>query len=250
MSQEMMRGIKMLEVHVNMRGKPGVLNLTLIMDGKNVILVDAGLPGQIAAIGEAMQQQAGLPLERITQIILTHHDIDHLGGVRELLSVLPGHVHVLAHSEEKAYIDGSKRPLKLAKLEDNLENLPEAMKAFYPTLKHSFENATVPVDKTLEHGDELPYCGGITVVFTPGHTLGHMSLYVKESKTLISGDALTVQDGVLHLAPEANNHDMSLCRQSMETLTNYNIESVICYHGGLYQNNVNERIAELANKML
>jgi glyoxylase-like metal-dependent hydrolase (beta-lactamase superfamily II) len=155
-------------------------------------------------------------------------------------------VRVLAHIEEKAYIDGTKRPLKLAKMEDNLESLPEAMKAFYPILKRSFENATAPVDEVLVDGDVLPYCGGIVVVFTPGHTLGHLSLYVKESKTLIAGDALGVENGVLNIAPVANNHDMNLCRQSMRTLTHYDIETVICYHGGLYQGDVNQRIATLA----
>lgn len=247
MSQEMKRGVNMLEVHVNMMGREGVLHPTLIVDGENVILVDTGLPGQLATIREAMQQQTGIAFERINQVILTHHDIDHLGGLRELLKELPS-VHVLAHTQEKAYIEGQKRPLKLAKMEDNLENLPEATKSFYPILKRSFENATAPVNETVEGGEELPYCGGIIVVFTPGHTLGHMSLYVKETKTLIAGDALTIQEGNgLDLAPAANNHDMGLCRQSMKTLMGYDIEAVICYHGGLYQGNVNQRIAELAN---
>lgn len=247
MSQEMMRGVKMLEVHVNMMGRAGVLHPTLIVDGENVILVDTGLPGQLDTIREAMQQQASVPFDKISQVILTHHDIDHLGGLRELLQALPG-VRVLAHSAEKEYINGSKRPLKLAKMEANLDALPEATKAFYPTFKRSFENAAnVPIDQPLEHGDELPYCGGITVVFTPGHTLGHMSLYIKETKTLIAGDALGVQEGVLDIAPAANNHDIALCKQSMKTLTGYDIEAVICYHGGLYQGNVNQRIAELAD---
>src|SRR4051812_15146137 len=128
MDQKITYGLKMLEVSVNMMGRAGVLHPTLIVDGENVILVDAGLPGQLAPIREAMQQQAGVAFERITQVILTHHDIDHLGGLRELLSELPGRVRVLAHIEEKPYIDGTKRPLKLAKMEDNLENLPETMK--------------------------------------------------------------------------------------------------------------------------
>ena len=247
MNQQATYTVKMLEVHVNMMGRAGVIHPTLIVDGENVILVDAGLPGQLAPIREAMQQQAGVSFGTINQVILTHHDIDHLGGLRELLSELPGRVRVLAHTEEKAYIEGEKRPLKLAKMEDNLDNLPEATKSIYPIMKRAFENATAPVDQTLSNGDVLPYCGGIIVIFTPGHTLGHISLYVKESKTLIAGDALCVEDGSLNIAPAANNHDMNLCKQSMKTLTNYDIETVICYHGGLYQGEANQRIAALAN---
>jgi glyoxylase-like metal-dependent hydrolase (beta-lactamase superfamily II) len=245
MNPETTQGVKMLEAPMNLTGRPGVIHPTLIFDHDTVILVDTGLPGQLAAMREAVQQ-AGIPFERINKIIITHHDIDHMGGLREMLKALPGPVSVLAHAEEKPYIEGDKRPLKLAKLEDNLSTLPEAMKALYEKFKSGFENATAPVNETLADGEELPYCGGITVIFTPGHTLGHICLYVKESKTLIAGDALSIQDGVLNIAPEANNYDLALCKQSTQKLTHYDIETVICYHGGLYQGDVNQRIAALA----
>jgi len=245
---ETTRFIKLLDVPVNTMGKPGVIHPTLIVDDETVILADSGYPGQLTPVREAMQQ-VGVPFERLTQVILTHHDIDHIGGLREILGELPGRVRVLAHAEEKAYIDGSKRPLKLAKMEANLEALPEAMKGFYPTFKRAFENATVPVDETLTDGDEIPLCGGIRVIFTPGHTLGHISLYARESKTLIAGDALCVEDGMLNIAPAANNYDLELCKRSMQTLANYDIETVFCYHGGLYQERPNQRIAALATEL-
>lgn len=240
-------GVKMLEVPVNMMGRAGLIHPTLIFDGETLILVDAGLPGQLAPIRDAMQQ-AGVSFEQLNKVVLTHHDIDHLGGMRDILSALPGQVRVLAHSEEKAYIEGEKRPLKLAQMEANLDSLPEDRKAFYPAFKRAFENVAVHVDETLSDGEELPYCGGIIVVFTPGHTLGHISLYVKESKTLIAGDALAVANGELNLSPAANNYDQDLCKQSMKKLAAYDIETVFCYHGGLYQGDANRRIAALAQE--
>jgi len=245
---ETTRFVKMLNVPVNMLGKPGIIHPTLIVDDETVILVDSGYPAQLAPLREAIWQ-AGVPFEKLNKVILTHHDIDHIGGLREILGELPGRVRVLAHAEEKAYIEGSKHPLKLAKMEANLDALPEAMKSFYPTFKRAFENATVPVDETLVDGDEIPCCGGIRVIFTPGHTLGHISLYARASKTLIAGDALCVEDGTLNIAPAANNYDPDLCKQSMKTLANYDIETVFCYHGGLYHERPNQRIAALANEV-
>jgi glyoxylase-like metal-dependent hydrolase (beta-lactamase superfamily II) len=245
MKAENRQFVKMLEVPVTMFGRPGVIYPTLIVDGETVVLVDSGYPGQLAPLQEAMRQE-GVPFEQLKRVILTHHDIDHLGGLREILSQLPGQVRVLAHADEKAYIQGDKRPLKLAKMEANLEALPEPMKSFYPTFKRAFENASVPVDETLTDGEELPLCGGITVVFTPGHTLGHISLYARESKTLIAGDELCVENGVLSLAPAANNYDTELCRQSLKKLARHDIQTVICYHGGAYEQEANRRIAELA----
>jgi glyoxylase-like metal-dependent hydrolase (beta-lactamase superfamily II) len=42
----------------------------------------------------------------------------------------------------------------------------------------------------LSDGDLLPVAGGLRVVHTPGHSPGHVSLLVEESRTLITGDAL------------------------------------------------------------
>ena len=102
------------------------------------------------------------------------------------------------------------------------------------------------VDKTLIDGEELPYCGGITVIHTPGHTPGHICLYLKEYKILIAGDALCIDDGLLMMAPQSTNYDMDLSIKSLKKLLNYDIQTVVCYHGGLYKDNANIRIKELA----
>ncbi|MFP3381467.1 MBL fold metallo-hydrolase, partial [Bacillus sp. SIMBA_069] len=53
------------------------------------------------------------------------------------------------------------------------------------------------VDYTLIDGQELPFCGGIRVIHTPGHTPGHISLYLKQSKILIAGDSMYSVNGIL-----------------------------------------------------
>ncbi|MGZ4164245.1 MAG: MBL fold metallo-hydrolase, partial [Tumebacillaceae bacterium] len=106
-----------------------------------------------------------------------------------------------------------------------------------------------PVDRTVVDGEELPYCGGIIVINTPGHTPGHISLYHKASKTLIAGDALIVEDGQFKISDPRYTFDVEESIRSAKKLTAYDIETVICYHGGIYRENVNQRIAELANKV-
>jgi len=39
-----------------------------------------------------------------------------------------------------------------------------------------------------------------------------------------------------------------LCIKSLKKLTEYDIETVICYHGGLYNRDVNQRISELSKE--
>ncbi|MDF2959561.1 MAG: hydrolase [Paenibacillus sp.] len=124
--------------------------------------------------------------------------------------------------------------------------VPEAWRQAFKAVLESPPKAGV--DRCLADGEELPYCGGITVIHTPGHTPGHISLYHKPSKTLIAADALIVADGQL-LGPHPQySLDIDTAVKSLKKLLHYDIEAVICYHSGLYRGNVNGRIAELANE--
>lgn len=241
-------GIFMLEISANVMGNPSTINPTLICQDDSVILVDTGFPGQLPQIREAIEKE-GIPFNKLNMIVLTHQDIDHVGNVSGIQKELAGRVKVLAHEEEKPYINGEKQPVKLAQLEGSLEHLPDNMKMIFEKLKAGFQSSRANVDVTLTDGEELPYCGGITVVYTPGHTPGHICLYLKREKILIAGDMLNIKEGVLVQAPPSNNFDMDLYKRSMEKLMKYDIESVICYHGGLYRADVNKRIAELARDL-
>jgi hypothetical protein len=46
---------------------------------------------------------------------------------------------------------------------------------------------------------------------------------------------------------DSSTFDIGLSKKSLKKLAEYDIEKVICYHGGLYKDKVNQRIEELAN---
>ncbi len=238
-------GVEMLEISGAVLGQPYKICPTLILDGNNALLVDAGYPGQHAKIREAIEK-AGVPFENLSQVILTHQDIDHIGGLSSILSDSPHRIEVLAHEEEKKYIQGDKQPHKLLQLEDHLNTKPAEAQAIYEKLRLAYQQSYVQVHRTVTDGEELPYLEGVVVIHTPGHTLGHVCLYIKKARILIAGDALEVEEGRLVPAPVTANYDMGLCRQSLKKLTAYDIQSVICYHGGLYQDQPLRRIIELA----
>ncbi|TLN09545.1 MBL fold metallo-hydrolase [bacterium] len=238
-------GLEMLEVKTEMFGTPRTIYMALLRDGDTALLVDTGYPGQFAAVRQAIEA-AGVALNRIHNAIITHHDIDHIGGLPGLRAALPQPPRVLAHEVEAAYIRGEKTPLKLAALEANLASLPQDRADFYQKLKSAFQASFTPVDETLADGQVLPWCGGVQVVHTPGHTLGHICLYLPQGKTLIAGDALTMQDGALARPNPAINYDTQMCGESLRKLARFDIETVVSYHGGLFRGDATRRIAELA----
>jgi glyoxylase-like metal-dependent hydrolase (beta-lactamase superfamily II) len=239
-------GLEMLEISANIIGMASFIYPTLIWDNDTAILADTGFPGQLPQIREAIER-AGVPFEKLSMVILTHHDIDHIGSAAGIIKELPDSVKILAHEVEEPYVNGEKIPIKLAQLEANLNSLPDEMKSIYEKLRAGFQSSKVNVDRTLKDGEELPYCGGISVIFTPGHTLGHICLYHKQSKTLIAGDILDIDGGKLVTAKPSTNFNMELNRKSLKKLASYDIDRVICYHGGLYTGEVKHRVNELAD---
>lgn len=238
------RGIEMFEISSLIMGAQSVIHPTLIMDDDGTtILVDTGFPGQLPLIRKAFED-AGASFEKLSVVILTHQDIDHIGNLAAIREELP-HIRVFAHGEEKPYIQGDKVPVKVARLEAQLPGLPEETKTIYHKLKVGFESCRTPVDRMLSDGEEFPYYGGITIIHTPGHTPGHICLYQQKSRTLIAGDALMVEDGTLVKTMVFTNDDPDLYAQSLKKLAAYDIEAVVCYHGGLYRGDAGKRIAEL-----
>lgn len=240
-------GIYMLEIVSDTMGKTTIINPTLIFNNDSLILVDTGFPGLFNQICEAIEKE-GLQFSKLNTIIFTHQDIDHIGNVFDILKKVPENIKTFSHEEEKAYINGEKTPVKLAKMESNLENSSDNIKILYKMLKAGFEKNKVNIDEILIDGQELPYCGGITVIHTPGHTPGHICLYFKHWKILIAGDIFCVRHNMLLRENQDFNFDNELNVKSIQKLMKYDIETVICYHGGIYNYNVNKRIAELANE--
>ena len=251
-------GIEMLEISAVLAGGPNVggasvIHPVLLWDEEDTILVDAGLPGQLPQIRESMEK-AGVPFARLSKVIITHHDMDHIGSLSAILHECAAmklqKVEVLAHEGEIPYIQAEQPPLRMVQIGAQLDAMPEErrgpMKALYENLKANYQNFKANVDKAVSDGEELPCCGGITVIYTPGHTLGHICLYLKRNKTLIAGDAMNVEGGLLVSAPLFTLYDKDLAAKSLKKLTQYDIETVICFHGGIYKDNPNQRIAELA----
>jgi len=231
--------IEMLEV----KGNNGTIYPVLLHDEQNLVLVDTGFPMQSGDIIRAMEE-LGFDAKEITGIILTHSDIDHIGGIKDFKK-LSNKIQVMAYVDEALYITGDKVPVKLAALESG--NVPEEKKQWHTMLKQGFAMSHTGIDRTLLDGEILPICGGVEIIATPGHTPGHMCLYCKDGNVLIAGDALNIKDGELIGPRPEMTYDMQLGLESVKKLENYDIDSVISYHGGLYTGDVKTALKEIVD---
>jgi glyoxylase-like metal-dependent hydrolase (beta-lactamase superfamily II) len=221
----------------------------LLWDPQDAVLVDAGLPGMAGKFVNAIKQ-AGVSLEKIGKVIITHHDLDHLGSLRDLQELAQNSFEVLAHADEVPYIQGEKIPVKLtpkmlAQMEEMMKGMPEENRKAMMGMGEVIAKQKLKVARAVGDGEELPCCGGIQIIYTPGHTPGHICLYHKASKTLIAGDLLFAEKGKLGPAPSLINADTSMAMASIEKISRYDVANVIAYHGGLFQDNPNQRLKEI-----
>jgi len=240
--------IEMLEVPIKLMGVEGTIYPTVIWDNEHVVLVDAGISDSLPLIKEAMSE-ADVPFDRIDTIIVTHQDIDHICGINSVVDEL-NDVIVLAHADDKPYIQGEKQILRLetSNIRERVKMLPhdEQIKVL-----DMFENTIVKVDEDLTNGEELDYAGGIMIIHTPGHTPGHICIYHEESRTLIVGDALNIEgDELVITHREAmSKKELEIIKIWLEKLSELNIENVIAYHAGLFNDKPNQKIRELLNSI-
>lgn len=196
----------------------------ILHDDNNLVLVDAGFPLDFEPLKNAINA-CGFEIKDINKIIITHQDIDHIGCVKELLNISPD-IEVMSYTDEAPYINGRTIPVKLAKM--------DAANPFYEQFKASFDNRRITINKELLNNEILPFCGGVEVIHTPGHTPGHICLYVKRDKIMICGDALNIVDGNLTGANPMHSDNASSAEQSAKKLLGYDVKIFVTYHGGIY----------------
>jgi glyoxylase-like metal-dependent hydrolase (beta-lactamase superfamily II) len=219
-------------------GRTSPLHLSLVLDETHgPTLIDTGLPGQEEAIAAALEE-AGVQVRDLERIILTHQDIDHVGSLHALARA--SGARVLAHTIEAPFIDGTQPP-RFARPEI-LAQRPE-----FRALVERFQ--WTAVDETLEDGARLDVAGGIQVIFTPGHTPGHVSLYLERSRTLIAGDALMAGEGRLSGPNPSATPDMETASRSVGKLATLDVQAIICYHGGLVRDDAGGQLRSTAEQL-
>jgi len=231
-----MNRIVALKTEMNFGDVKDAIYPVVLCDSSHRVLVDCGYIGSLPKIEEALRKNDIAP-ECITHMILTHQDHDHVGAAAAFKKKYPD-VTVMASAIEAAYISGAEKSLRLEQAEQFQKSLPPEQQAFgeaFCSLLRRVE--PVKIDYLLNAGDVLPFCGGCHVLATPGHTPGHISLYIPELETVIPGDAMALENGKPVIANPQFALDIEKAAASFEMLMSLLPKKIICYHGG--QLNIN-----------
>ncbi|MCC6148302.1 MAG: MBL fold metallo-hydrolase [Anaerolineaceae bacterium] len=206
---------------------------TLLWDEQNIILVDCGFIGSLTIIEKELSQH-GLSAERLTGLVLTHHDHDHMGAAAALKRVNPN-LKIYASQAEAPYISAEEKPLRLCQAEEMQKNLPPEQQDFGKVFCDMLRRVEpILVDELLHDGDNMGWCGGCRIIATPGHTPGHISLLMEKDWIVITGDAMALEDGKPVIANPQFTLDIEQAESSMNKLLSLKANAYYCYHGGAH----------------
>lgn len=149
------------------------VNCYLVEEEFTLTLVDAALPFSAKAILQTARK-IGKP---ITEIVLTHAHMDHVGALDAVKQAYP-----------KAVVNISARDARL--LAGDRRSLVDEPQS--PIKGGVTKNIKTKPDRLLKEGDRI---GSLQVVFSPGHTPGSISLLDVRNRSLIAGDALYTRGG-------------------------------------------------------
>ena len=158
-------------------------NLTLLRDGTNTVLFDAGSGANFmptaGRINDALAAIDVTP-EDITHVILTHGHPDHLWGVLDDFDdpAFPEATYLIGRAERDYWLDPS-----------TVDTIGPERQAFAAGALRYLGGIIDRLD-TFEDADEvLP---GVQAVLSPGHTPGHMCFELRDGSDglFLTGDAI------------------------------------------------------------
>ena len=170
------------------------VNTYLVRGDNKCLLIDTGWNTKQAFDSLKKQlDEIGIDFQNISEIVITHIHPDHYGLAGRLKSLSNAQLYL--HELEKDFI--KSRYVNMDELLQQLEQwlqvngVPASELSELQTASVQMKKFVdpVPPDITL-HGDETISIGSFSfkVLWTPGHSPGHISLYEPTQKILISGD--------------------------------------------------------------
>lgn len=190
-------------VHI-LEGTKG--SYSYLVMGQEPILVDTSMPGRENRILEALTHLGMTPAD-LAHIVLTHHDVDHIGNAKGLKYV--SGATLWASKEEIPYIHGDTKSPGVRRLINGLIKVDRPQ-----------------VDRILEEGQRI---GEVEVIPAPGHTEGHVCLRVDD--VLLAGDLVTTRKGKLKPSPGFLTRDKVSLARSIRSVGQLKFEWVCPAHG-------------------
>jgi len=209
------------------------VNVYLVRERDGWLLVDSGIETNACfdALSEGLAAH-GIRIEDIRSIVLTHMHPDHIGlasrlielsGARlimhraelqHLRAIMAGGPDVIDEGLQRAGVpEGLQRHVRIA-----IGMLRNSLQALEP-------DSILDGGETIDTGDEI-----YEVIWTPGHSPGHICIYARNGKLLFSGDHI-LTDITPNISWQPGRDTLDDFLESLRKLEPYDIDLILPSHG-------------------
>jgi glyoxylase-like metal-dependent hydrolase (beta-lactamase superfamily II) len=176
----------------------GSINVYLVRLADGYLLIDCGMGTE--ACFQALSRAAkavGAGWHDIREIVLTHVHPDHMGLAPRLLELTGARLSMHAHDAEylgeltqtERYLTWADGVMREAGVTGDI--IAKIRGSSNEIHKHFH---TLKPDRLLQGGEKIATSvGELEVLWTPGHSPGHVCLYGRERRVLFAGDQLLEQ---------------------------------------------------------
>jgi len=183
----------------------------LIKDDET-FMIDTGIPGLNKKIIKEINM-LDIDEKSIKNILITHHDIDHIGNAKKLQDITGA--ELWTSKEDAPYIVGDV----------NRKGIKRVVKIVL--------GGNIPVvNRTYSSKKDFKY---IDVIKTPGHTPGHVIFLY--GKILFSGDLFRIQKKSIGLVSSHMTWNMDELKKSLKILKDIDVDWICPSHGDPIKNN-------------
>lgn len=232
---------KIIPVQIEVPMDLKTINFYLVQTENRLMLIDAGYDTEECWNGlmDTLEQYQ-LSLHDLSEIVLTHNHIDHIGLVNRILKEHP--VPVYAHQKAIPRLKRNQAffEMRIEFFEQLYKEMGcgEAGERQVSKIKEAFEKnrdniiqaEITPLGKT--HG---PF----QVIEVPGHAPDQVAFYLEEEQVLIGGDLLIehISSNAIVEPDEQGNRLKTLIQHyaSLEKVANLNIQRVYSGHGRIIE---------------
>lgn len=204
-----------------------------LSDGDDAVtLVDTGLPVNVPTVREELAD-AGYAVEDIDRVLLTHYDLDHVGGLARLRGL---DAEVYMGAADVDLVRGDWNP-----------SWTHHKGVFHRLVRLLYTMEDYDL-RAVADGDTI---GGFTAFHTPGHNPGH-TVYVHEgADAAFLGDLVWEDDGEFTVPFWLDSYDMRELRRSVRAFADRTppFERGLMCHGDPVLSDADDLLRALAYRL-
>jgi glyoxylase-like metal-dependent hydrolase (beta-lactamase superfamily II) len=228
------------------------LNCYLVEGWDGWVMIDAGwhTPETLDSLKSGLKG-LGIGLTDIASIVITHIHPDHFGLAGKIKELSPG-TKLIMHRLEADLIES--RYIKFPDLQDEMEhfllrhgvsrlNISSLDRSSLPALE--FVKVTYP--EYTFYGGEIIRTGkyDLEVIWTPGHSIGHICLYEPQNQLLFAGDHIFPQiTSAIGLHVQSGDNPLGDYLNSLHKIENLVVTKILPAHENIFTD-LRGRIGEI-----